>query len=455
MSLSLFHNYWIRGMNRVRNLIVERANDPESLVDLTVVLWFSGTPLRAILGRILGVLGINPLVQPLVFAITYIPLIGYVVKTKRLDRAVPFVVLLGFTCLYFGITLLMHPDYWQWYSRDTYGIWYTIFSPARGAIWAFLMVCLPKDKNRLVRDVLIVGWLWAVYVLFMTFRATAHGGLWEFIDVRGNVSQRAYSVDFGYSAAFCAITLLTGSVFLPQRNLYMRIIQIIIGIGSVLSAAIYGSRGSLLCISAWVVLSIVLRACKNLRSRLIALSCLLLSLIILLTSGILSLLAKIIQDVFGVESRTLQMLESNNFLADNGRNEITQMVIDAIRNSPLFGYGAYGDRPILGPTYNWGYSHNLFLELAVDFGVVGAVLICASILIESTYHLFCSHDKDTQCLVLIFFTSGLELLLSNTFWGCERFWALIGVLYISGLRKPWKAIYRQIKNNGQIIRQKK
>lgn len=432
--------------------ILEERNNSELLVEITVVLWFSGTPIRALLGRVFGVLGVNYLVRPLVFVLTIAPLIYYIIRIRRCNRLVPFIILYILVITFFALTLELHPEYLPWYTRDTYGVWYTALSPERGAIWAFLMVCLPKDVNRIQRDVLVSGWIWAVYVIFMSVRATLGDGLWEYIDASGNISLRSYSVDFGYSAAYCAIVLLTCSAFRHPRSRAIRNAQTLVGVFAALSAAIYGSRGALLSVLAWGVLLFVIMFFKTFRTRIVATGAIVGGSVLLLLSGFIGYVASFVQEVLGIQSRTLQMLSSNIFLSDNGRGEITTIVLNAISDNPL-GYGAYGDRPILGPTYNWGYAHNIFLEFAIDFGVVVGVTISVALIVEVIYHLFCNQDKIVQCLILIFISSSLELLVSNTFWGSERFWALLGLLFIAGLKTPFAAMrnyYCKIRNNHKI-----
>lgn len=80
-------------------------------------------------------------------------------------------------------------------------------------------------------------------------------------------------------------------------------------------------------------------------------------------------LISILLKFLNIESRTFDMIVSLEFFNESGRDVIREKIFS---NISLFGEGLYADRAILGG----GYSHNIVLEIILQFGIiVGPILI--------------------------------------------------------------------------------
>ena len=132
----------------------------------------------------------------------------------------------------------------------------------------------------------------------------------------------------------------------------------------------------------------------------------------------------------GYTSRTLEKMEAGTFFISEGRNSIRSVALHAIQDSPLYGYGIFGDRIVL---YNAGYAatyvHNIFLELLCDVGIpLGIILIFYFI-----YLLVSGLRKNddiyyNETIMVILPTGLLQLFFSGSFLISISFFFLIGCL---------------------------
>jgi len=102
------------------------------------------------------------------------------------------------------------------------------------------------------------------------------------------------------------------------------------------------------------------------------------------------------------------------------------MAIDMIKNG-FWGYGAYGDRYVIGRVYWVGYCHNIFLELLINYGWIIGGILCISIVVTSLKMLITCKNESWWICFVIFFVPSMKLLLSGSYWYLEAFWACIAV----------------------------
>jgi len=132
---------------------------------------------------------------------------------------------------------------------------------------------------------------------------------------------------------------------------------------------------------------------------------------------------------FGVE-RIFQFISldsSDSFVAwetgTSGRGDIYSQVIHAISNSPIFGYGVFT---------HWEkitYPHNLFLDMALQFGLIFPVLLLFGlffylVLITKTW------DTVNHWFFVLFLGSFVTLMFSGGYLSDPVFWfAIMGYIY--------------------------
>lgn len=165
-----------------------------------------------------------------------------------------------------------------------------------------------------------------------------------------------YSLSFGYSILLFAMFLFRQSGFIDKT---LSIILFLFIIAE-------GSRGPVIVIALYYTIHLVLfvkfrRLWKQAGSVL---------LVVLLAYGGLT-------DVVNVQSSRTAILYRQGKIVSHrsGRDRIQGEIIKKIWERPVTGWGIGADRSFIK-----GYSHNIFLELAVHYGVVVTFFLTASML---------------------------------------------------------------------------
>ncbi len=107
----------------------------------------------------------------------------------------------------------------------------------------------------------------------------------------------------------------------------------------------------------------------------------------------------------------------------NGRKTIYYIAIENILKSPIIGHGI-GYFESLG----FNYPHNIILELLLDFGVLGIMIMIFIIIkfIQDVGKL----DSQKRCLfMLVFFVGEMILNFSSTIWLYPPFWLLLFMVF--------------------------
>ena len=324
------------------------------------------------------------------------------------------------------VTMLIHPEYDEWFFHPVYGIDKQFLS-FQGGIWGFLVVWLVRDKENLYRYLKICASLLIIFYSLQYLTAFFRG-YWIDINVVGKQAKSVYNLEFGYHMLF-PVAVFGSIACFERRKLYF----IPFLIGSIL-IIIGGSRGSMVWIPI-IIISTFPFYWKNISKE----RYLLVFFIVLLALPAFcyaylnyELILRYLADILvshGIYSRSLTSLVSGSLFDGNGRERIYEIVIELIRTGGLFGRGVYGERIYVGKEFMWGYSHNIVLEILVSFGYVGGTIIilflCYGILF---FYKHCESVKE-RVIFISFFVSSLKLLLSDSFWYVPSFWAMIA-LYI-------------------------
>lgn len=121
-----------------------------------------------------------------------------------------------------------------------------------------------------------------------------------------------------------------------------------------------------------------------------------------------------------------------NWQGTSGRGDIYQRTFALIHERPLLGYG------FTGGSYNGVIStHNLFLEILVDGGIV-YLLFWAFVLMRfaTKLRLLIKNNDQYLFLLIVFLTDFVGLMFSFIYWRCTAIWfAIFFVLNVS-LDKP-------------------
>lgn len=385
-----------------------------SLIDISFVLFFSSGLIRYVFIFLFGDGNIEKI---LTCAVIYTPLIiGVLLNPKKYIKW-DSICLLLFIIVFFGITLLIHPDYEYYYTRDVYGVWPYVLVPYRG-IYAYLFVRLMDSPSRLERNMRYAGWLMMVDFVYQLSRALAKG-YWLGVSFTNPNAHMSYSVSFGYEVL--PFALVYTHLFLKYKKKSDMVAAII----CVAMMLMGGSRGCILFFGLFFVIYIfrALSAAKHKfrDAMLVAFVCVLLyNLYDIILLGLSNVISEL-----GFSSRFIDTLLNGSVTADSGRSIIWDTTLQMIKDNP-FGYGAMGTRFKLTSLIDPGYPHSLVLEILVDYGVIiGGIL-----LILFFYHVFTMLRKkgDWNDVFAPVFCASCCLFLSLTYWNYPSFWMTLGII---------------------------
>lgn len=177
-----------------------------------------------------------------------------------------------------------------------------------------------------------------------------------------------------------------------------RPILLFISLVSFVFIIIGGSRGSLICLSGFLVFYFAFFTKRASSKILFGVVVALLLLFILNIQQISNLLNSVLF-TFGYSSRILSSLSQASFAESSGRDDIWNEVSLYIQNNPLGG-GIFAD---VFATSGNNYAHNLILELFADFGWLGGFVLtaCLFILVLKSFKILVrSIDRDIQFLIV-------------------------------------------------------
>lgn len=237
------------------------------------------------------------------------------------------------------------------------------------------------------------------------------------ISLRSNESPQ-YMV-FSYNLLFPAGYL---SLRCMAKYRFYRLIGMIIGAGLILIA---GCRGALVCYLIEILLFVVFSGGipKNRKMVVYTVMLLMIFFINFYWNELISELIKILNSM-GINSRTLTQLLNQTFFDDSGRSTIQETVI---ANIGLLPKGLYYDRIVA----NGSYTHNLFLEILLEYGYLLGGAIIAWLCFRMIKSVF-SIKGDTAASVFMYSLVGsgfFKLMFSSSYLLNEPgFWLLIGLM---------------------------
>lgn len=195
-----------------------------------------------------------------------------------------------------------------------------------------------------------------------------------------------------------------------------------VGTGLILIA---GCRGALICYVTAILLYVIFSdgVFKIRKAISILLLLLTLCLIGIFWDELLTVAIKLLE-AMNIDSRTLTMLSEQSFFDDSGRSAIQKTIMD---NIGFFPKGLYYDRIVAGGSY----AHNLFLELAIQNGILLGGLIIVWLCYHVVQSVFAVSKNPAASVVLYsLIASGLmRLMFSGSYLLNEPgFWLLIGLM---------------------------
>lgn len=201
-----------------------------------------------------------------------------------------------------------------------------------------------------------------------------------------------------------------------------------------LEIIIFANRSSMLiCIFTIIYYEIINFNKKNAHIKILKLSILALSSIFVFIN-INEILKKLINSLnnMGIYSYSLTKIIlslQNGFVAESsGRDDILHITMNIVKNSHYMPNGVrYLDYITNG---GYLYTHNIFTDILITFGIVGLVLFLLFI-IYITYkkYIYSKYNEDFKYISsIIYIYLATRLTFSSTFWKESLFWMLIGIV---------------------------
>ena len=378
--------------------------------------------------------------------ITWTPfLFVTLLNIKKAREEARFIVIYVAVFVLLMINLMLHPDYGKYYTRPVYGAYTVVFGLNRGALWGMLVFAVARKTNNVLSDIHISAILLFVYCLYRFYRAK-QVGYWEAYNDLGILGKSEYNLVFGYKVIFCAVVFLY--FFLERKNL----LDLMGAAIALLLDIKEGSRGSLICLIVFVILYMFVKITRMKLRYKVLISLLLIMTYVGLTyyySEIVSLALRIIQKLH-IQSRTINMLLSGDIMDDNGRAKIAELSWRAIHKQGFFGMGPFGCRTVIAPYYNYGYPHNIALELILDYGWFVAIGIMAWLIIR-ILRSFIHADKQQNSVLIIVLSMCVKLLISGSYWSEPFFWGLLGWTSVCLNQRKRKFAIAQLLSENMIL----
>lgn len=185
-----------------------------------------------------------------------------------------------------------------------------------------------------------------------------------------------------------------------------------------------GSRGPLVATMAFPLIYLIVNGSHNPKKTFMlwVMTAIIVALVINFLPNILLWLSGIIRK-YDFYSKTVEMLLSGEWLDPNGRDFISQNVLDIIKNNPI-GMGFFGERPILET-----YCHNMFLEFVVDFGIAAGGLFILAFVAMFIRKLVTASIVEKNVIVILFCAFVMKLFFSGSFWTETMFFAFVTILF--------------------------
>lgn len=276
-------------------------------------------------------------------------------------------------------------------------------------LFQFLFMCIPAylsmsmNWDTKIQTDIFKAFCWNVFVL---------GELYFFMILVGRIAWGGYS----YNMAFSYYMLLPALGFTYCLYRERKKIYIVPLIFAMISIIMLGSRGPLLC---WVVFFLFGLYFSDIKLSFKCIWTVVIFIIFMFYKKIIMLLLPYL-DELGINSRSMEYFITGSLVTDlGGRDTIYSIVIELIKQNFVFGSGIGADLAATGQ-----YSHNLFLDLLLHYGVFLGISMILIIIVMMWISLSKTNDKT---LWFVFFCGGfLPSMVSGTYLSSMLLWIFFG-----------------------------
>ncbi|MFG6114174.1 O-antigen ligase family protein [Halobacillus sp. MO56] len=321
--------------------------------------------------------------------------------------------------LYFFIILLTF--YLFFSGTQSYGIYKITFFILKsiGPIIAYTMFApLKKYDIKVIITTVIIGSILTVMNIYSYADITS--------SLRVTVSANPITVarTIGLGCILLSVLLLTEKLRLPMKILYLLLIPIFMH-----TMLLTGSRGPIIAVLISVIGVILLLGgfWQRLKysTKLIS-STVIIFLFMLVTNFN-------IQEINGYQRVMSNIMAIGENTSDQGRIERMQIALNGILESDYFGVGTGGFADLYSTSAR-AYPHNIFLEVFVELGIIGLILLLALMTITIFRVKKLSLNVDISIIAKAFggawFFSFIIAMVSGDISTNQYFWVTGGLIWL-------------------------
>lgn len=281
-------------------------------------------------------------------------------------------------------------------------------------LWVYFILFSQIDYKKINKGIINVAYL-NMILLFIT----SISGLYS------SAGRDTNYLGIGMTGAIW-ISIIIQEVF-KCKSWKKKIIHIIASIFFGIFILIYGNRGSILAIFLFITYCVF--HYTDIRKKILIFAVISVFFIFIFYNNeiIINLIIKIV-DFFGISSRNLRLLLSNQLTYSTHRtDQIWVNIYKAIKENWIIGHGLCYDRVINGSIDI--YAHNLVLEIWLSFGLIFGSVLLLAYFIKGIKLCFDKKNVEMSNLIAPFFiTSTAILMFNSSFCQFGYFWIFFGIM---------------------------
>lgn len=341
--------------------------------------------------------------------LTAIPMVFAIFYAFR-KNGTRFFVVYAFVILLLLYTIMAFPQNTDYIQSDGLRFLLPVVIPSA------LCLMSVSDFKVVERTLYVISWGTAMLVLFYVIQF-----------FRGVFVIDAYNMSFSYGCLLPMLTLYS----------HRKPIDIVVSLIMFIAVLAIGARGTAIITVAYILMDSLLNHNKS-------------TIFIWLGIALFILLLPFMSGLFesiGINSRTLSLFFEGNIAYESGRDVIRQLLIERLMEHPFSGLGLYGDRVATMGVQ----SHNIILEICVDFGLFFGFFIMLFLLLYLV-RLFRQSDNEKRVILFRYFSAlVVPFMASGSYLVNSNFAIFIGVCYVLNKDNGRKIADRYEEHNEYIM----
>ena len=276
-------------------------------------------------------------------------------------------------------------------------------------LFQFLFMCIPAYISMSLKQDYEIEKSTLIKISFLIF---IMGVFYFGLVLAGRINWGNHSYNMSYSYYM----LLPALVFTHKFFERLHLIDLMIMVAAVITILMLGSRGPLLC---WIVYFAFNMYFSNIGIVFKFAWSIVLGMVLLAFNSIIEFLIPVLS-IFGINSRSLEYFLSGELITNSGgRDIIFDTIWNLIKTNPFMGNGIGADISATGQ-----YSHNLFLDLLLHYGIFlgGGMILLLLFIILKAYR-----NTEEKSIWLMFLCAGfIPAMVSGTYLTSMLLWIFIG-----------------------------